>query len=110
MLQQTNSNLSNFFIAGINYRKTDASVRGQFAISNDQYLNILSQASAANISELFILSTCNRTEIYGFAGDVSQLISILCTQTTGDQSVFEKLCYTKQGALAVQHLFEVGAG
>jgi glutamyl-tRNA reductase len=27
-------NISNFFVAGINYKKSDASARGQFAINN----------------------------------------------------------------------------
>src|SRR5205085_6357836 len=58
----------------------------------------------------FILSTCNRTEIYGFAENASQLIDILCTETTGAKETFKELCYVKQGLDAVQHLFEVGAG
>ena len=110
MAQQTESNLTKFFIAGINYKKTDACARGQFAINNEQYSNILSLAPQYGIAECFILSTCNRTEIYGFAEDVSQLIHILCTQTTGDQDTFLQLCYTYQGINAVQHIFEVGAG
>ena len=71
MFQQTESNLSNFYIAGINYKKTDASIRGRFAVNNDQYANILQVAPQFGISECFILSTCNRTEIYGFADDVN---------------------------------------
>ena len=110
MSEQANSNLSKFFIAGINYKKTDASLRGQFAINNDQYANITALAPAKGLSEFFILSTCNRTEIYGFAENVSQLIDILCSQTIGSIQAFNQLCYIKQGSAAVQHLFEVGAG
>ncbi len=110
MTRQTQSNISKFFVAGINYKKTDASIRGQFAISADQYAHILSMASSKGLAELFILSTCNRTEIYGFAEDASQLIELLCLQTSGDKAVFDKLCYIKKDFEAVQHLFEVGAG
>lgn len=106
---QTNS-ISKFFIAGINYKKTEAAVRGQFAINNDQYANILKAAPSFCLSEIFILSTCNRTEIYGFADNASQLINILCTQTAGTKEEFSKLCYIKQGNEAIQHFFEVGAG
>ncbi len=102
--------LSKYFIAGINYKKTDALVRGQFAINNVQYANVLTLAPSVLLSEFFILSTCNRTEIYGFAENASQLIDILCTQTTGTKETFNQLCYVKQGLDAVQHLFEVGAG
>lgn len=110
MLANQQNNISKFFIAGINYKKTEAAVRGQFAINNEQYGNILNIAPSLGLSELFILSTCNRTEIYGFADNASQLIHVLCTQTTGTKETFEELCYIKHGEEAVQHLFEVGAG
>jgi glutamyl-tRNA reductase len=102
--------LDKFFIAGINYKKTDASVRGQFAVNNEQYEQILNLAHAKGLTELFILSTCNRTEIYGLAENADQLVNILCTQTAGSKETFDKLCYIKQGSAAAQHLYEVGAG
>lgn len=107
---EKHNNLSRFFVAGINYKKTDASIRGQFAVNNDQYENILQQAAAFGFNELFILSTCNRTEIFGFADNASQLIQLLCSQTIGDTATFLDLCYIRQGIEAVQHIFEVGAG
>jgi len=60
-------NLSNFFVAGVNYKKSDASTRGKFAISEEQYSRVLESAAKQNLNEVFIVSTCNRTEIYGFA-------------------------------------------
>lgn len=104
------ADISKFFIAGINYKKTDATVRGMFAINNDQYANILTLAPAYGLHSLFIISTCNRTEIYGFADNAGQLINLLCTQTTGDAANFSRLAYIKNGIEAVEHLFEVGAG
>jgi len=102
--------ISNFIVAGINYKKTDAATRGQFAVGNDQYENILRLAPLYKLNALFILSTCNRTEVFGFAEDPSQLINLLCTQTTGDKKTFTNLAYIKRGEAAVEHLFNVGAG
>ncbi|HET9431914.1 MAG TPA: glutamyl-tRNA reductase, partial [Chitinophagaceae bacterium] len=102
--------ISNFHIAGINYRKSDAAIRGQFAISNDQYAVLLEHAPAYGVQEFFVVSTCNRTEIYGFAADPAQLISLLCSQTEGKAEVFAELAYIKQGFDAVEHFFHVGAG
>jgi glutamyl-tRNA reductase len=102
--------ISNFFVAGINYKKTDAATRGMFAINDDQYANILRRAPDFNINSLFIISTCNRTEIYGFAPIVTWLIDLLCTQTTGSKKTFGSLAYIKNGDKAIEHLFEVGAG
>ncbi|HEY0041102.1 MAG TPA: glutamyl-tRNA reductase, partial [Flavisolibacter sp.] len=91
-------------------KKSDASIRGQFAISNDQYSTILELATLQGLNELFILSTCNRTEIYGFAHNSNQLVDLLCSQTVGNAETFKKAAYIKNGTEAVQHVFNVGAG
>ena len=103
-------NIQNFRAVGINYKKTDASLRGMFAVNNDQYNYLLSIAPDFGINEFFILSTCNRTEIYGFADDASQLIDLLCTVTAGDKATFMEMAYVKHGYKGVEHLFHVGAG
>jgi glutamyl-tRNA reductase len=103
-------NISNFYVAGINYKKSDASVRGQFAINNDQYRSILQKATEQGLNEVFILSTCNRTEIYGFAYCSYQLVDLLCSETVGNMETFEKSAYIKNGIEAIEHVFSVGAG
>ncbi len=80
--------ISRFWVAGINYKKTDASIRGQFAINEDQYANVLDLARKQGVKELFILSTCNRTEIYGMASDSEILVDLLCSETTGSSETF----------------------
>jgi glutamyl-tRNA reductase len=104
------TDISTFFIAGINYKKTDASMRGDFAINDEQYSAILKAAHLFGVNELFILSTCNRTEIYGFAENISSLIDLICSQTKGSKKVFTELAYIKNGLDAIEHLFNVGAG
>jgi glutamyl-tRNA reductase len=103
-------NLLNFFAIGINYKKTDASVRGQFAIGTEQYANILQKAATYSVKELVILSTCNRTEIYGIASQASDLINLLCSETVGSKEVFLERCYIKREKEAIAHIFAVGAG
>lgn len=107
---QSSKDISKFFIAGINYKKTDAAIRGKFAINQEQYASLLSLAPSYGLHELFILSTCNRTEIYGFAEQPEQLIELLCLQTEGSADTFSQLAYIKSGMSAIQHLFSVGAG
>ena len=110
MENQYFKNIPNFYIAGINYKKSDASVRGQFAIGAEQYAAVLALAAEQGLNEIFILSTCNRTEIYGFAHSSQQLVDLLCSQTAGDAETFKKAAYIKNGLEAIQHLFNVGAG
>ena len=102
-------NISNFYVAGINYKKSDACVRGQFAISQEQYGKVLQRAGHCGLNELFIVSTCNRTEIYGFANSSRQLIELLCTETAGDSDNFQQAAYIKNGMDAIEHVFNVGA-
>lgn len=102
--------IDQFFVAGINYKKTDANIRGQFAVGPDQYASLLKQAAHYGLEEVFVLSTCNRTEIYGLAADASILIELLCSVTIGQSAVFTELSYIKKGQEAIAHIFSVGAG
>jgi len=110
MYKQHPPNISNFFITGINYKKTDAYIRGRFAINTDKYQSIISSGHQYNVSSFFVLSTCNRTEIYGFTPDVEQLKVLLCEEADGSPDEFSNLSYTKCGLDAMKHLFDVAAG
>ena len=102
--------INKFYVAGINYKKAEAEMRSLFAIDNIQYASILNNAQLIGVDELFVLSTCNRTEIYGFADDVNDLINLLCKNTNGNIESFKKSAYIKNGNNAVEHIFNVGAG
>ena len=99
-----------FYVAGINYKSAEAETRGLFALNNDNYAQLLSVADSFLIHEVFVLSTCNRTEIYGFAYDADDLINLLCAHTSGSIDEFKKAAYIKINNEAVEHLFNVGAG
>ena len=85
-------------------------MRGEFAIGSEQYANILQKALVQGLNEVFILSTCNRTEIYGFANTSRQLVELLCSETIGGGETFLQSCYIKNGFDAIEHVFNVGAG
>lgn len=102
--------ISTFFVAGVNYKKSDAAIRGQFSINTDQYLQLISIAPKYNIRHFFILSTCNRTEVYGFAENIDDFNQLLCEVTEGSLEDFRKMAYQKSGIDAIEHLFNVAAG
>jgi glutamyl-tRNA reductase len=102
--------IDSFYVAGINYKKTDAAVRGQFAVQQEQYEKLLNICQSYHLSEVFVISTCNRTEIYGIAPAVQLLMQAICAVTTGSAEVFNQLAYIKQGKEAITHLFSVAAG
>ncbi len=99
-----------FYVAGINYKKAEAETRGLFALNNENHVRLLAAASLFGINEVFVLSTCNRTEIYGFADAADELVNLLCAHTNGSIEHFTKSAYIKINAEAVEHLFNVGAG
>jgi glutamyl-tRNA reductase len=110
MTRNSISEFSNFFVAGINYKKTDTEIRSSFAIGAEQYHNILKLAPKYEVRDLFVLSTCNRSEIYGIAENPENLVNLFCSQTQGTSVLFNELSYRKNGLHALNHLFDVGAG
>ncbi len=99
-----------FCMAGVNYRKTDGHLRSRYALNDSQYEELLKQSGTFQVEECFVISTCNRTEIYGTTDNVNKLMQLLCTQTEGDFSGFEEIAYTKKGEEAIRHLFDVVSG
>ncbi|MFT6324100.1 MAG: glutamyl-tRNA reductase, partial [Halieaceae bacterium] len=99
-----------FYVIGLNYKKADAAVRGRFSISEDTQKAILSTAKDAGVYSLTIISTCNRTELYGFATHPLILVKLLCAHTHGTVTEFNKVSYIFKTKNAVAHWFKVGTG
>ncbi len=104
------SDLANFCVIGISYREADLYTRGKYSLSKEQRLTILEKAKNLKIKEIFISSTCNRTEIYTIINDPSILINLLCENSNGDLKTFENLGYILKSTEAVNHIFKVGTG
>ncbi|MDP5099726.1 MAG: glutamyl-tRNA reductase, partial [Nonlabens sp.] len=92
------------------YRKADASMRGFFSLSEEAIGNLLIEARENGISGLTVISTCNRTELYGFAQHPFQLIKLLCKHSNGSIEEFERIAYVFKNEEAQEHLFNVGTG
>lgn len=99
-----------FYAIGLSYKKADATTRGHFAISEAAQQAILQDASSTGIAALTVISTCNRTELYGFAPDALTLVKILCEHTQGKIEEFLDVAYLHKGDEAIAHLFKVGTG
>ena len=82
---------THFYALGLSYKKADAEIRGHFSLDDSAKKNILSQAKANNMQGLIVTSTCNRTEIFGFAEHPYQLIKLLCENTKGTVEEFQKV-------------------
>ena len=101
---------NSFYAIGLNYKKADAVIRGKFSIDSQSKSNLLQQAKLEGIESLIVTSTCNRTEIYGFAQHPFQLIKLLCENSNGTVEDFQKVAYVYKNQEAISHLFRVGTG
>lgn len=108
-----NHNLSKhqyFYAVGLSYRKADAETRGKFSLSATAKIQVLEQAKQEGISSLIVISTCNRTEIYGFAEHPFQLIKLLCDNSQGTVEEFQRVAFVFKNKEAINHIFRVGTG
>ena len=101
---------STFYVVGLSYKKADADIRGKFNLDESGKKNVLMQAQQEGIESLLVTSTCNRTEIYGFAQHPFQLIKLLCDNSQGTVEDFQKVAYIYKNQEAVSYMFRVGTG
>ncbi len=101
---------NSFYTIGLNYKKADAVIRGNFSLDDAAMENILVQAKAQDLDGLLVTSTCNRTELHGFAQHPFQLIKLLCDNTQGTIEEFQEVAYIYKNNDAISHLFRVGTG
>ncbi len=85
-------------------------MRGLFSLSAENKGLLLDRARLENIDELLVISTCNRTELYGYAEHPFQLIQLLCEFSNGSIDDFQRVGYVSKNREAVNHLFQVGTG
>lgn len=103
------------FVLGINHKTAPVEIREKFAMTGgreDAFGRILSMNGV--IKEKAILSTCNRTEIYGVASDAEaayrKILSGLSEIAGQESSVFVDKFYFKTAPESVEHLFAVASG
>ncbi len=95
---------------GLSYKKADVKVRGAFSVTKENQKLLLKEAKEKGIDGIFILSTCNRTEITGFAKHPFELISLLIKYSNGSVEDFIEVSNVYKNKDAVRHLFNIGTG
>ncbi len=106
-----NHKIDRFCIAGISYRKADFGVRGRYSLDETAKEKILKDAATLGLRSIALVSTCNRTELYGYANSPSILASLLVKYSNGGSSEeLNQFGYFYQGFEALRHIFRVGSG
>ena len=99
-----------FYAVGLSYKKADAEIRGKFSLNAEAKIRLLQQAKSENIESLIVTSTCNRTEIYGFAEHPFQLIKLICENSLGTVPDFQEVGFVYKNQEAISHMFRVATG
>lgn len=110
MQNGTVSKHKTFYSIGLSYKKADAEVRGKFSLDSKAKTQVLLQAKEEGIEGIIVTSTCNRTEIYGYADHPFQLIKLVCDNSNGNVEEFQKVGFVYKNQEAIDHLFRVGTG
>ena len=102
-------------VIGINHKKAGLNIREKLCFNNDnlpEYYSGLKNYS--EIRESFILSTCNRVELYGVGEDAKviaeRLSSFLCQVHELPLDFLKKYSYVKIDLDAIENLLRVASG
>lgn len=99
-----------FYNIGVSYKKADVHTRGKFSLTKENQVSLLQLSKEKGYKGVFVISTCNRTEISGFAERPCQLIELLCDFSEGTIQEFAKVSVIYKNQEAIDQLFRVGTG
>lgn len=104
-----------FFVLGVNHKDCPLEIREKLHFSSKQILDALTASQKfPEISELMIVSTCNRVEFYGFTEEErtpeAALLSLIALSHAVTPDYFQPYLYRHEGKSAIHHLFRVTAG
>ena len=96
---------------GINHQTAPVGLRERVAFSDDKLPWALSTLrSLPSVSEVAVLSTCNRTELYAVTDDEGRALGQWLADHPDDATGLESYFYWHYDANAVRHLFRVATG
>lgn len=99
------------FVLGINHRTASLEIREKVAFAPEQMVEALQHAGeAAQVDEVAILSTCNRTEIYVAGGEPESVLDWLAEYHSLPRLALDGCCYIYQREDAVRHMMKVASG
>src|SRR4051812_48577302 len=102
-------------VLGLNHKTAPLEIREKLSIPAGKAQDLLKELEGKHIfDERVLLSTCNRTEIYGVGDGVSDAIektkNFLSEYSRLDRSVLEDKLYVLKQPHSVEHLFSVASG
>mgnify|MGYP001011247326 FL=1 len=111
MNQDTNIHkTANFAVLSVSFEKADAETRGKFAFFDENIKNFVSEIHNENLGDAFVVSTCNRTEIYTTSQNYLLIAELYCKTIGVSLTEFMQYVNILKHEEALNHLFRVAAG
>ncbi len=103
--------MTELLVLGLSHKTAPVEIRERFAIDAAALPQAATRAREAGCVESFVLSTCNRVEIYAAVNDADAIGDRLpdVLAAAGDVRALRRHAYHHRGADAVHHLFRVAA-
>lgn len=103
-------NTQNFTVLSISFEKANAEIRGKFAFFEDHIKSFVQEIHDKKLGDAFVVSTCNRTEIYTTTSNYMSVAEMYCQIVEVGMMDFMQFVNVIKGEEALQHLFRVAAG
>ena len=101
-------------ILGLSYRTAGLDLRAKASFTDNQKLQIIQRLQQVDITQCFIVSTCNRTEIYylqpSLESDKADIVKDIFLQLCDPEQLLLPHLYQLEGIPALEQLFRVTAG
>lgn len=101
---------NDFTLIGINHWDAPVEIRERFSLDFTKKRLLLDGARREGIDSIFVVSTCNRTEIIAHKATTKELIRLLTTYSEGNLDEFHKYGFELEADQAIEHLFKVSTG
>lgn len=101
---------SYFAVLSISYEKADADTRGKFSFFEENIKEFVRRIGEKELGDAFVVSTCNRTEIYTTTQNYLFIAEEYCNLIGVPLSEFMKYANILSREDALNHLFRVAGG
>jgi glutamyl-tRNA reductase len=106
--------MNDLLLIGLNHKTASVEIREKLYYTIEEARPFLPELVSNNLKEGVLLSTCNRTEVFGFVEQESEhpenIINYLVEKKTATGTILPSHFYIQHSYEAARHLLEVAAG
>lgn len=112
-MQRPPDPLRGLFAVGVTFRTAPEALRERLAVAPDAEGDVLAALKNLGLTEVLLLSTCDRVEVFGVAKDseagADQALALLAARAEMPGGALQDFAVRALGSDAAQHLFAIAA-